>query len=221
MRTKRLILGAGLMVAAGMAPVYGQGAEDVGAGGGRAPTGTLAEIGAPTVPMVVFDFDTMAAGPVTVADIQAAFALGNALMDITNTPRMANGTYDFQTGGGRALTAATDGSGDLLLVDPLASFGEVDSFTIVYNMPATEFGFEIGDWGGPFNLECFDGITSVGTVQVDTTLDDREHFVQSVNPFDSCVLTALPDNPPANWVIPSFQIPESAVPVTLMEFDSK
>jgi len=195
-------------------------AQDEGGGFTNLQEGALIEIPAATVPMVIYDFDAMPAGPTTVAEIQAAFAPPAALLDITNTPRNNPiGVYNFQTAGGRALAAATDGSGGLVLIDaPAGAFDEVDDFTIVFNGLATEFGFEIGDWGGPINVECFAGAVSVGAVEVDTTGGNILHFVQSPTEFDSCSLTALPQNPAGNWVIPSFQIPES-VPVELMGFD--
>lgn len=209
-----LLLGAVLIAA----PAVAQGPEDVGAGELGPPDGSLVEIPSPTVPMVVYDFDAMPAGPTTVGDIQAAFEPPAVLMDITNVTRTGTGGYNFQTAGGRALVAA-DAAGTLALIDPPAGvFQNADSFTIVFRGPATEFGFEIGDWGGPFTVECFDGAASVGSVEVSTSGGAIGHFVQSAVPFDSCVLTSLPSTV-ANWVIPSFQIPESAVPVELLIFD--
>lgn len=215
MRTAAFVM-AGLLVVA--APIL---AQDQGGGFTGLQEGTLVEIPSPTVPMVVYDFDAMPAGSTTVADIQAAFEPPAVLMDITNTPRGTGaGGYNFQTAGGRALAADPSGSGALVLIDPPAGvFDEVDSFTIVFRGSGTEFGVEIGDWGGPFNVECFDGAASVGSVEVDTTGANIEHFVQSAAPFDSCTLTGLPQNPAANWVIPSFQIPASATPVELIGFD--
>ncbi|MEZ5331547.1 MAG: hypothetical protein R2991_05745 [Thermoanaerobaculia bacterium] len=219
---ERIMTKTAALLAAGVLLLVVPGlAQDQGGGFTGAQEGSLVEIGSPTVTMVVYDFDGLPAGPTSVSAIQAAFEPPAVLMDITNTPRATGaGVYNFQTAGGRALGADPSGSGALVLVDqPTGVFDEVDSFTVVFRGQGTEFGFEIGDWGGPFNVECFDGAASVGSVEVDTTNANIEHFVQSAAAFDSCTLTALPQNPTANWVIPSFQIPASATPVELIGFD--
>lgn len=201
------VLALGLVFAGGTA--LAQGPEDIGGSGpGAAPAGPVTEIPAMTIPNVVLDFDALPAGPTTAGAIDAAFP-GSACANFTFVTRAATGGYNFQTGGGRALAPNPDLSGNLFLVDPPAgTFGEADSLTIDLSEPTTEFGFEIGDWAGPFNANVYDGGGLVGTVQVSTAGDIREHFLQSTVPFDSVELTALPDNPPANWVVPTLTCPE-------------
>jgi hypothetical protein len=164
----------------------------------------VTEIPALTIPNVVLDFDAMPAGPTTVAAIQGAFPT-SALANLTFVTRDGTGGYDFQDGGGRAL-APTDLAGTLSLIDTAAAFQNDDELIIDLSVPATEMGFEVGDWAGPFNVNAFDGAILIGSVQVSTVGDDREHFVQSTTPFDRIVLTANPDNPPANWVIPALHL---------------
>ncbi len=189
------------------APVMAQDEDVAEAFGVAAPTGGLSPIGAMTVPTVVLDFDSMPAGATTVADIQAAFP-GSALGGLTFVTRAGIGTYNFQPAG-RALAANADGSGNLALVDPPAGdFGNSDELQVALSAPVTEFGFEIGDWAGPFNIEAYNGANLIGTVQVNTDGNNGPFFVQANSPFDNVVLTAFPQNPAANWVVPSLHIPE-------------
>lgn len=197
-----------------------QGPEDVGSGVISAPTGSLIEIPAPTVGMVDFNFDLLPPGLITLEEIQDGIMMGHVLADGDIEGRPGNGTYNFQTEGGRALGRVPDaslGDDDAFLVDPPSGdFGEADEIVVVFSSTATEFGFQIGDWAGPFDVECFNGATSVGRVTVDTAGGALQHWVQSAAEFDTCLMTALPANPAANWVIPSFQIPDSVVPVELL-----
>jgi len=210
MKTVKLtaaVLAVLAMTLVGSTPAAAQD-EDTGSNVISTPSGLAMEIPGMTIPNIVFDFDALPAGPVTVADMQTAFP-GSALANITITPRAATGGYNFQTGGGRALAGNTDLSGSLFLVDPPAGvFGEADDVTITLSELTTEVGFEIGDWAGPFNCNLFDGAAPVGSVQVSTVGDVRTHFVGSDIPFDTIVLTANPDNPPANWVVPTLYIAE-------------
>jgi len=191
--------------------------QDVGHGGTPGPgpgnPSLITETGGMTVLNVVMDFDLMAAGPTTVGAIQAAFP-GSALANITLTPRTGTGNYDSQDGGGRALGGNADGSGNLALIEAGGgAFGNIDSMTVDLIGLVTEFGFELGDWAGPFNVEIFDGMTSVGTFQFSTVGDARLHFFSSDMPFNRVVFSALPDSPAANWVMPALHVPSAtAVP---------
>ena len=60
------------------------------------------------------------------------------------------------------------------------------------------------------NFTDFDGATNVGQLQVETA-NAPTHFVESTVPFDSLMISAFPDNPGANWVIPTLIIPEGQV----------
>ena len=186
-------------------PAAAQGPEDVGVpGDSPKPLGTVTEIPAMTIPNVVLDFDAMPAGATTVAAIQAAFP-GSALSNLTFVTRAGAAGYDFQTGGGRALVPS-DLAGSLALVDALGGFQNDDALIVDLSVPSTEMGFEIGDWGGPFNAEAYDGAVLIGTVTASTAGDDRDHFIQSTTPFNRVILTALPQNPPANWAVPALHL---------------
>lgn len=190
-----------------------QGTEDIAETQGDSPSLVTVEIPSMTVPNVIMDFDLMPAGATSLVAITTAFP-GSMLSGLTFSTRAGTGTYDFQTGGGRALTANSDGSGNLVLIDPPADiFGEADALTIDLSGNSTEIGFEIGDWSGPFNVELYDGAVQVGLIQVDTSSDNRSHVVQSDVPFNRVVLTALPDEPGANWVVAELVIEDAPAPV--------
>jgi len=159
-----------------------------------------------TCASVVVDFDSMSAGPTTVAAIRGAFPT-SGLSNLTWTTRAGTGTYDFQTAGGRALAPNSDGSGSLVLIDPPGgTYGNANDLTIDLVHPQSEFGFQIGDWSGPFYANLYSGAVLVGSVQVSTSGGAIQHYVSSTVPFNRIVLTALPDNPAANWVVPELEL---------------
>ncbi len=173
--------------------------------------GGVVEIGAITNPSVLMDFDGVSTGPITVGGLQAAFP-GSSLANIVQTPRALTGNYNFQDGSGQALGGNPDQSGDLVIVASGDDFGEIESTVISLNQPATQFGFGIGDWSGPFNAIFRSNGAEVGSIQVVTTTTGTaggpgsEHFLESATPFDEIELTASPDNPAANWVIHFIQV---------------
>ncbi len=168
--------------------------------------GLISEIPAMSVPHTVLDFDQLPAGPTTLEDIINQFP-GTALSGFTFITDPGTSTYNFQTGGGRALAPNPDESGALYLVDPDGIFGEANSLIIELDMLISQFGFEIGDWGGPFNAILYNGNNLIGTVTVFTFDDERTHFLRSAEPFDRIELTAHPQNLRANWVVPSLILP--------------
>ncbi len=171
----------------------------------------VGEVPAMTVKHVVLDFDLMPAGATTLAAIQATFP-GSALAALSFVTRGGTGLYQFQTDGGRGLSANPDGSGNLYLVDPPAGiYGNADSLTIDLLVAVKQLGFEVGDWAGPFNVNLFAGATPIGTIQVSTAGGALAHVIESDVVFDRVVLTALPDNPEANWVVASLLIPLAGV----------
>lgn len=151
-------------------------------------------------------FGVMSPGPTTVAAIRAKYPT-SGLGNLTWTTRAGTGVYDYQTAGARALAPNSDGSGSLVLIDPPGgAFGNADDLTIDLVHPQSEFGFQIGDWGGPFYANLYFGSTPVGSVQVSTVGGAIQHYVSSTVPFNRIVLTALPDNPAANWVVPELEL---------------
>jgi hypothetical protein len=179
--------------------------EDEGSGGDLT-TEDVSPIFELTVPNVLVDFNFLPQGPTTLEAIQSQFPQ-SCITGLAFITRAGTGTYDFQTGGGRALAPNPDGSGDLLIVDPGGSFGNADSLIINLAIEVTQFGFEIGDWAGPFNAVLSRGGLVVGMISVSTVGDNRTHNFESTDPFDQIELTALPDNPEANWVVPSLRSP--------------
>jgi exosortase sorting signal-containing protein len=163
-----------------------------------------------TVTNVLFEFDELPQGPTSIEDILNAFPF-SCLRELTFTPKSpvfiipGSGIYNFQTGGGRALSLNPDGSGGLYLVDPLGFYGPNDSLIIDLTAPVRQFGFEIGDFGGTFNAEIFRDGTSVGIIQVETS-NNRTHVFESTIPFDQVVLSVF-DNPLGDFVVPSLRIP--------------
>lgn len=183
--------------------------EDHGVSSG-AFNDAMSEIPALTAPTVTLDFDLMPQGPTTVAAIQAAFP-NSGVTNVVHSActGAAAGVYNFQPNG-RALAANPDGSLGLFLVDPPSGpFGCYDDVTITFAAPITQFGVQIGDWSGPINLTVFDGAANVGTLQV-TTTNAPTHLVESTVPFDSLMISAFPDNPQANYVVPTLIFPEQA-----------
>ena len=105
----------------------------------------------------VIDFDQLPAGPLTLAQINAAGTNGGAgLRRLDLLPEgAAPGTYDTNTAEGRALALDPSGSG-LIAVDVAGAYG---SFEIDIELPgpSTEFGFVMADFDGPAQLIVFDG----------------------------------------------------------------
>ena len=133
--------------------------QDQGTSIGNVPEAII-EIPAMTVPSVTLDFDLMAAGPTSVAAIQAQFP--SAMSDMAFSPCTGSipGTYDTQPNG-RALAADPSGSLGLYLVNPGGGFGCFDDLTVNFSQQITEFGVQIGDWIGPMNIIVYDGATNV------------------------------------------------------------
>jgi hypothetical protein len=180
-------------------------------------TKMLVPIGAMTIPNIEMDFDTLPAGPTSVAAIRAAFP-GSTLTNITLNTRAGSGTYNFQAGSGNAIGANPDNSGNLAVIAVNGSFQNMNSVVIQLSQPTTEFGFGIGDWSGPFNVTVFAGANLVSTLQVSTTnggtagSPGSSHFIQETTLFDRIELTALPNNPSANWVIHFLAVPALVLP---------
>ncbi|MEM7007864.1 MAG: IPTL-CTERM sorting domain-containing protein, partial [Thermodesulfobacteriota bacterium] len=168
-----------------------------------------------SVPNFVMDFDELPAGPTTIEDILSQFPYAplTALSFITDP---GTSQYNFQTGGGRALAPNPDESGDLFLVDPNGTYGEANVLIIELTHAISEFGFEVGDWGGPFNAHLYNGADMVGSVTVLSFDNERLHFIGSTDPFDRIELTADPQNPRANWVIPALILPADSFTIPTM-----
>ena len=164
------------------------------------------EIGAPTVPTVLIDFDLMAAGAVTVADINTAFP-GAGILSLTFTESGEAETtfYDRNTFPGRALKP--DASGAPILVDPLSdTAGEAIALSIVLDRTITQFGFSLADRVSTIDLiSLCDGVTPVGTFST-LAPDGTIHYLASTVPFDRFVISELDD-----WVIPEIVL-QVAVP---------
>ena len=153
---------------------------------------------------IILNFDGYPEGPTSLD----ALGIGSCITGFTFTTRSGTGSYDFQTGGGRALAANPDGSGGLYIVDPPDGiYGNADFLTIDLVSEVTKFGFEIGDWSGPFSAEIFNNGVSLGSITVSTEDDNRTHLFSSDAPFDRVVLSAAELFDSANWVVPSLILP--------------
>ena len=164
--------------------------------------GTVTEIPAMTLPSTELDFDLIPQGPTSIQDILGQFP-DAPIINMVFDPRMRTAVYDFQTGGGRALSANPNQAGGLYMVDPSGMYGEANELIIELSFPSNEMGFEIGDWAGPFNANLYAGDVLVGSITVETFDDKRTHFIESTDAFNKIVLTPLPQNIRANWVVPA------------------
>jgi hypothetical protein len=174
---------------------------------------TPIQIGSLSVPHVIMDFDLMPAGPTSLASINAAFPSAE-LADLSFATRAGTGTYNSQTGGGRALGAANIG-GSLALFDPPSGiFQNADSLTISLGTSAQEFGFEVGDvltTGYPavaFLVELYSGATSLGAIGVNTANNFGPFFLADNGglSFDRVQLGPVSVLTTANWVVPALYV---------------
>jgi hypothetical protein len=180
--------------------------------GTTAASATPIQIGSLSVPHVILDFDLMPAGPTSLASINAAFPSAE-LADLSFATRAGTGTYDSQTGGGRALGAADIG-GSLALFDPPSGiFQNSNSLTIRLGNSAQEFGFEVGDVltnlypSTAFLVELFSGASSLGAIGVNTTANFGPFFVaDSGGSFFDRVQLGPVTLFPANWVVPALYV---------------
>jgi hypothetical protein len=179
------------------------------------------QIGSMGVPHVTLDFDLMPAGATSLGAINAAFPTVG-LTGLAFATRAGTGTYNSQTGGGRALSAA-DAIGGLALIDPpTGTFQNNDSLTISFGASVEEFGFEVGDVitsAYPitaFLVELFSGATSLGSIGFNTTGNIGPFYVADDGglSFDRVQLGPVTVLTTANWVIPALYVqtadPESA-----------
>ena len=83
------------------------GPEDEAAGGGDLTTEEVSPIIVLTVPNVLVEFNFLPQGPTTLEDIQSEFH-ESCITGLAFITREGIGTYDFQTGGGRALAPNPD-----------------------------------------------------------------------------------------------------------------
>lgn len=167
------------------------------------------EIMAPTIPLVEINFAGFPAGPITLDQINDAFP-NSSLLEINSYPRAGTGNYDFQNDG-NALNS--DQNGDLVVIPNFGTFTNVDSMSFSLRELTTEFGFMIGDWAGPFNVLLYNGSTFIDQVQVSTLNGPLTNYIQNDVPFNRVVLTALPDNGPANWVVIRLFVPVYVAPI--------
>lgn len=167
----------------------------------------LAEIPGMTQPHTVIDFDDLTLGGVTTQQIISQYP-GVNLSQISVVTRSGQGNYNFQNGDGNGL-AALDLAGNLGIISPAGGpFQNMDSLDVSFITGVTEFGFGIGDWSGPFNIFAFDGMTQVGSFQVDLTSNNTIHYIESAGPaFDRVQLTTFPDFTFSNWVLTALFIP--------------
>ena len=191
-----------------VAPALAQSPEDYGEPG----TGFIEAITPATCPgaLVELDFDALPQGPVTVADIQAAFP-GTMLSNITfTTPTSTAGVYNTDPQG-RALAGDPSGSLALYLVDPpTGDFGAMGDMIVDFSNDVMESGVQVADWLGPVNIEIFDDGGSVGMVQFDSSPMGVQFCFQSDVPFDSMTVSANPDSPGGNWVVPAIWVMQGA-----------
>lgn len=185
---------------------YSNAQEDDAIGVEDFTTENVEPINEMTVPNVLYDFDELPQGPTSLEAILGAFP-DSCLTGLTFVTRAGTGNYNVTTGGGRALAANPNGTGSLYLVDPLGNFGNADALLINMKAFVTQFGFEIGDYISDINAELYNKGNLIGIITVDADSNNRTHIFESDILFNQVVLTVLPQNPLANWVVPSLRVP--------------
>lgn len=155
-------------------------------------------IGAMTNPFVAIDFGTFATGATSVAAINAA-APGAGIISITFTEETGTGVYDTDLGSGNALAA--DGSGGLIVVPELGTYGNATAMEIVLNHSVTQFGFQLADRGAS-TVTFYSGVSLVGSIESSNPQSPPiTDFFESTVSFDRIVI-----DQPLNWVIPELVI---------------
>lgn len=174
----------------------------------------LNQIGSLTVDNVELDFDLLTPGPTSLMTINDTFFMpqgATGLEGLSFLTRTGTGNYNFQTGAGAAI-AALDGSGQLGIIPLNGDFNESNSAQLLLPGESTQFGFFVGDWSGPFNITVRNNGVDVDTFQISSVGNPGPFFVELENGvFDEVILSALPDNPAANWVLPGFFIQSFAM----------
>jgi hypothetical protein len=168
----------------------------------------VTEIPAMTVDSSLIDMDALAAGPTTVAALNAAGTNGGAqLLDIVLTPSAAaQGLYNTNTTNAsnqpnRAL--ARSATNTLVLINPLATFNAFDA-QILLEQPSVEFGIGIGDWLEGMVLDFYRGGAQVGSIVTSDYATANAKFFRSGVPFDEVRVRAT--RPEGNWVIPELYL---------------
>jgi hypothetical protein len=104
------------------------------------------------------------AGPITVADINAAAGF-TAITDLLALPSTAApGVYNTNAFG----NAIGFSGGVLSTIAPNGAF-DAAAYEIRLAGTASRFGVSLGDWNGPVNINVFSGGVSQGSVNVDAT----------------------------------------------------
>jgi hypothetical protein len=159
----------------------------------------LSQIDALTDPEVVLDFDRLSSGATTIEEVIAAFP-ESGLQDLRFTEEGygETTTYDFGTGGGRALKPGP--AGTLELIDPRRErLGVARSLTIDLAGSSTQFGIEIGDLDDRVINKV--SLFSRGELVAAATCVEhggRTRFFESTESFNRIVIEDGLD-----WVVPS------------------
>ena len=177
----------------------------------RTTSASVREIGRMTVDNTCIDMDNVGpTGRTTVAAVNAAGSPlpGNIANIRLTRPTAAAGVYNTQTGRGRALAARPSGNLDLWLVDPPAgAFDAFESMIIDLGTDSTQFGFSIGDWNGPANVNIYKDGMEIGHLDgISFAGSPDPHFIESTDPFDRVEITLQPQFSLGNWVVPDLCI---------------
>lgn len=161
----------------------------------------------------VVDFDALPLGPVSVADINARFPQAR-LRALSFDLKPTTGTYNFNENG-RAL-APDPTSGELSIVAPGGGqFRAANYLDVDLAGPSSEFGFIIGDWGGPTYARFYlDGVGVGEELEFEGTTDFNYFRATQDDRFDRVRLRALDFEGP-NWVIPALAVQHVSEPGTL------
>lgn len=178
----------------------------------------FSEVGSMTVMHSHIDFDALAAGPTTLAAINAAGTNGGANIASIVMPdktTAASGVYNTNGGYGNALGRL---NGVMSIIPPPTGAFDAVTYDIGLGMASTQFGLSVGDWNGPAVLEFFSGGGSLGTFTTSSFSSSLPQiFIESTSSFDRVTIDVSTTG--GNFVIPDLwvqtPVPEPATMLAL------
>ena len=162
------------------------------------------EIAAMTVSFSNADMDNLPGGVVTLQDVRDAGDNGGApIAAIALTPNPSSGTgfYNVNIGRGRALGLNTTGS--MARIETLAFFSPFD-LQVDLEVPASEFGLEVGDWLDSMIIDFSYQGRLLGSIQTTPFQTAQPKFFAFSGIFDS--VTVRSNTAQGNWVLPGLYI---------------
>jgi hypothetical protein len=148
-----------------------------------------------------YDWSDLSEGTTTMADIQAQF--GTAISNLVFAAPLsatASGNYNVYRNG-RALAANPDESLGLYIVRANQNYGGSDGLTVSFTDPIFQFCSSIGDYN-EFRVNA-----NGETIRFAPSISAGDYrCFESDTPISELEITLLPDQPIANWVIPSMLV---------------